>query len=80
MPLIRLDKWREKYFIGNERPSMPDLQRNCKNGTLPAQKICKRWYILVSSENDLTPIQNRSITGNPAADALVNRVLAAGVQ
>ena len=75
MPLIRLIDWRQRHFV-EPRPALADLQRACRENRLPAQKICKHWYIQVHSETDLTPVQRRSMTGNARADALVNRVLA----
>ena len=75
MPLMKLKDWRERYFI-EPRPALSDLQRSCRTGRLPAQKVCKHWYVMVHSETDLSPVQRASLTGNAAADALVARVLA----
>lgn len=74
MKLISLNDWRDRYFLGEERPEIRDLQAACRDGKLPAEKVCKRWYIRVRSDDDLTPVQRTGSTGNPAADALVARV------
>lgn len=72
---MKLIEWRERHFI-EPRPALADLQRACRAGRLPAQKVCKHWYVMVRSEADLTPVQRASTTGNTVADALVARVMA----
>ena len=70
---MRLDEWRERYFL-EPRPSLQDLQRNCRNGSLPAEKICRRWYVQVCGQTDLTPKQKTPLT-DPQVMGLVNKVL-----
>jgi len=45
MKLLTADKWLQKYFDDNSRPSVATLQRWLRDGKIPGKKVGGTWFI-----------------------------------
>lgn len=66
--LIPLNDWLAERFINP--PSQRTARRWCGNGTIPAKKLGRDWFVEANKE--------LAQSGQPDVDDLVNRVLKAG--